>query len=173
MTIATAEAIEPSAPTHRLRVALIVISAIATLGAAKDVPGAFYDYGHTDPLLVFAQRVTTAKLVVSPFIAGVALLFALLGRVRGAVVALAALMLAAWVSELPSIPTHGLELSATGPGLFIAFERLAVPVLGVAAIVFALRNTRLVLATVFVTLPMLVFALGVAIFAIGVALYGF
>ena len=82
MTIATAEAIEPSAPTHRLRVALIVISAIATLGAAKDVPGAFYDYGHTDPLLVFAQRVTTAKLVVSPFIAGVALLFAALIKDR-------------------------------------------------------------------------------------------
>lgn len=33
MTITPAEAIEPSAPTHRLRIALIVIGAIATLGA--------------------------------------------------------------------------------------------------------------------------------------------
>ena len=173
MTIATAEISAPLALQARLRVALIVIGAIATLGALTNLSGAFHDYGHTDPLLVFAQRVTTVKLVLAPFIAGAALVFATFGRVRSAIAALAALMLTAWLSELASIPIHGLELSATGPGLFIAFERLAVPVLALAAIVFAVRNTRLVLATVFVTLPMLMAALGVVIFAIGVAIYGF
>jgi hypothetical protein len=172
MTIATAEAgVSPA--SNQLRIALIVIGALATLGALTNVSGAFYDYGHTDPLLVFAQRVTTLKLLLAPFIAGTALVLAAFVRVRSAIVALAALMLTAWLSELPSIPIHGLELSATGPGLFIAFERLVAPVLGVAALAFAVRNTHLVLATVFVTLPMLMAALGVAIFAIGVAIYGF
>jgi hypothetical protein len=173
MTIATAEIGAPLAPRARLRIALIVIGALATLGAITNLSGAFHDYGHTDPLLVFAQRVTTAKLVLAPFIAGLALVLAAFGRVRGAIVALATLMLTVWLSELPSIAIHGLETSLSGPGLFIAFDRFLAPLLAVAAIVFAVRNTHLVLATVFVTLPMLMAALGVAIFAVGIAIYGF
>ena len=99
-----------------------------------------------------------------------ALLLAAIGRVRPAIMALAALILLRWVDDLPTIPVHGLEFSLTGPGMVIIFERLAAPVLAVAAIMFALRNTRLVLATLFVTLTMLVSALGIAMY---VMVHGF
>ena len=157
-------------PGNGLRVALVVIAAIATAGAMMDFPIAFHDFGHKQPLLVFAQRVTAAKLMLAPLIAGAALALTAIGRVRLAIAALAALMLTAWLSELPTIPLHGLELSLTGPGLFIAVERLVVPLLAVAAIFFAMRNTHLWLANVFVTVPLVMTALGVTLFAIGVAI---
>ena len=62
MTIATAEAIEPPAPPHRLRIALIVIGAIATLGAVRDLPGARFV---TLPMLVFTLGVALFAIGVA------------------------------------------------------------------------------------------------------------
>ena len=47
------------------------------------------------------------------------------------------------------------------------------PLLAIAAIVFARRNTHLGLATVIVTLPMILTATGAILFGIGVAIHGF
>ena len=55
----------------------------------------------------------------------------------------------------------------------IFIERFVFPLLAVAAIVLAIRDTHLVLATVFVTLPMILTITGVVLFAVGVAIHGF
>lgn len=173
MTMAAAGTNVQIAPPGALRVALIVIAAIASLGAVADVPIAFHDFGHTEPLLVFAQRVTSAKLMIAPLIAGTALVFAITGRLRAAIAALAALMLVTFVADLPTYPIHGFELSGGLPGLFMLIERVVLPLLGVTALVLAIRNRRLVVATVLVALPMIVTGTGVVLFAIGVAVHGF
>jgi hypothetical protein len=171
--MATADTSAQPAPPVALRIALIVIAAIATLSGISEFSGIFYDFGHTHPLLVFAQRVTSANLIAAPFIAGAALVLAALGRVRGAIVALAVRVLAAWVAELPSIPLRGLELPTNSNSAFVFAHQMVLPLLGVVAIVFAVRNTHLILATVFVTLPMVLTGLGVAAVVISVAIYGF
>ena len=173
MTMAAASTNAQPASLSALRVALIVVAAIATLGAIADFPIAFHDFGHKEPLLVFAQRVTSAKLMIAPLVAGTALTFAALDRLRYAIMTLAALMLLAWASDLPTFPIHGLELSLGTTGAMTFIERFAFPLLAVAAIVLAIRGTQLVLATVFVTLPMILTITGVVLFAIGIAIHGF
>lgn len=171
--MATADISTQPAPPAWLRIALIVIAAIATASSMSDFSGIFHDFGHTEPLLVFAQRVTSANLIIAPFAAGAALALAVLGRVRGAIVALAVRVLAAWVAELPSIPIHGLQLPTNSFTAFAFVQSMVLPLFAIAAIVFAVRNIHLVPATVIVTLPMLMTGLGVVIFAISVAIYGF
>ena len=173
MTMAATGTTAQIAPPSALRIALIAITAITALGAMADFPIAFHDFGHIEPLLVFAQRVTAAKLMIAPLIAGTALFFAATGRLRGAIATLAALMLVTFISDLPTYPIHGFELDASLPGLFVLAERVVLPLLGVAALVLAIRNTHLVLATVFVALPKIVTLTGVILFAVGVAVHGF
>ena len=173
MTMAAAGTNAQIAPPGALRVALIVIAAIATLAAIADFPIAFHDFGHTEPLLVFAQRVTSAKLTIAPLIAGAALVFAATGRVRAAIATLAALMLVNWASDLPTFPIHGLELSLGTTGAITLAERFVFPLIAGAAIVFARRNTHLGLAAAIVTLPMILTATGAILFGVGIMIHGF
>jgi hypothetical protein len=172
----TADMPLPAQPTRqsRLRIGLIALSAFVFLGALSDVPAVFSDYGHTDRLLIFAQRVTSLKLALAPLIAGAALVFAIRNKLTSAIVALATLMLVNWLAELPGIAIHGMELTGNSSYLlFIAAQRLLFPLLAVAAISLALRNERLATAAVLTAIPTAVNWLGVLIFAIGVAIYGF
>lgn len=173
MTMAATGTTAPIAPPGALRIALIAITAITALGAMADFPLAFHDFGHTEPLLVFAQRVTSVKLMVAPLIAGTGLFFAATGRLRATIATLAALMLVTFVADLPTYPIHGFELDGSLPELFVLTERVVLPLLGVAALVLAIRNTHLVVATVFVALPKIVTLTGVILFAVGVAVHGF
>src|ERR1043165_694966 len=173
MTMAAAGTNAQPAPFGALRVALIVIAAIATLGATADVPIAFHDFGHTEPLRVFAQRVTSANLMIAPLIAGTALFCAVTGRTRAAIATLAALMLVNWLSELPRLPIHGLELSLSTPGTIVLIERFVFPLLAVAAIVFAMRGRHLAAAALIVTLPMILTATGAILFGVGMMIHGF
>ena len=157
----------------RLTIALCVLAGLVTLSALSDFPSIFYERDHTEPLIIFAQTLTNAWLAIAPLIAGTALVFAFMGRVRHAIVMLAALILVRWLTELPSIAIHGWELSADYGGVIVAIQRFLYPVIAVAAIVFAVKNRRLWLATVFVSLPTAVAWAGVLIFAIGVSIYGF
>jgi hypothetical protein len=162
------------APQSRLRIGLIIFSGFILLGALSDFPAVFYDYGHTDRLVIFAQRLTSLKLALAPAIASAALLFAIRNKPTHAIVALATLMLVNWLSDLPSIAIHGMELTGSGSyTLVIAAQRLLYPLLAVAAMALALRNERLVTAAALTAIPTIVNWLGVAIFAVGVAIYGF
>lgn len=163
-----------STPNTWLRIGLIVLSGFIFLGALSDLPAIFFDYGHKDPILIFAQRVTSLKLALAPIIAGAALYFAFTHRPTNAIVGLATLMLVNWLADLPSIAIHGMELKGNSSYLLvIAAQRFLYPLLAIAAMALALRNERLVTATVLTAIPTIVNWLGVLIFAIGVAIYGF
>ena len=173
MTNAAADTFEPPVPSHRLLIALIIVGAIATLTDLWLVPVALYGTSQTDPLLLLVERLVNAKLLIAPLIAGAALLFALTGRVRAAIVTLGVLVLAGLVAELRPLVTDGPALSMYGPGALITFDRLAVPLLAIAAIVLALRGKYLWLAAALVLIPGVVFTLEMSLFAIAVMIYGF
>lgn len=164
---------QPAAQTG-LRIGLIVLSGLIFVGALSDAPAGFNDYGHTDRLLIFAQRLTSLKLVLAPIIAGAALIFAIRGKPTHAIVALATLMLINWLNELPSIAIHGMELRGNSSYLLvIAAQRILYPLLAIAAISLALRNERLATAAALTAIPLAVNWLGVLIFTISVIRYGF
>lgn len=171
----TADTTALPAPTRQplLRIALAVLAAIETLSAMTDLSALFFDYGHTDPLLVFAQAVTKAKIAVAPLFAIAAFVFAVSGRVRAAIAVLAALILLAWLSDLPSIAIHGLELSGGIAGMHALALRVIYPLVAIAAIVLARRNAHLGVAAVLVSLPTVIAWVGVIAFGIAVMIYGF
>ena len=171
MAEATHNIVAPAPPW--LRIWLVVIAAIETAGALSDLPAVFYEYDHTTPLLIFAQALASAKLVLAVVIAGAALAFAIVGRVRHAIIALAVLLLIAWLSDLPSVFIHGLELSGDIMGLQLFVLRFIYPVVAVATLVLAIRNVHLVLAGVLVSVPTVIAVAGIIAFAISVSIYGF
>jgi hypothetical protein len=168
MTMALTADQVPPAPRRALRILLIVLAAILTFGALKDLPLAFHDYGHTKPLVIFAQRLTSAKILLLPPISGAALLLAISGRVRYAIMALGAVMLVEWAHDLPSLAIHGLP-----SGLITLAQTFIYPGIAVAAIWLAMRNRLLGLAVAFVAVPTVEYWAGATAFAIAVMIYGF
>ena len=158
MSMAISETSAPPAPQRKLRIALIVLGAIMALRALADSPIISYDFGQTERTLSTRLEVTLPHVL-----AVAALFFAIRDRLRHALIALAALVLVHWTSELSSLATHGLEMSATVPGLMVFARQLIYPAIAIATIVLAVRNKRLELATAFVALPAL---------AIGAGIYG-
>src|SRR5262245_40301049 len=95
-TLANADA----APSHRLlRVFLVLFAALEFLDALSSVQNIFTEYQHETAFLRFAQGLTSIKLALSPLLAGAALIFAALGNIRYAILALAALTLIVWVID--------------------------------------------------------------------------
>ena len=87
---------------------------------------------------------------------------------------MAVVILVGWISYLPSVQLHGLEMLADGAGGLLTFAMIILPPILVLAIAgLALTGKRLTLATLLATLPTLVGILSVVAFGIGVAVYGF
>src|SRR5512144_1619748 len=96
----TAIANTDTVPPHRwLRVVLVLIAALEFLDALSGVQNIFTDYHHPAALLRFAQTLTSIKLALAPVIAGAALIYAALGNVRHAILALAASEITTWLLE--------------------------------------------------------------------------
>jgi hypothetical protein len=163
------------APSHqrRIRIALIVIAAIGSLGALWDIPGIFYDFNPTTPLGKFAQTLGRVGYVLAVPLALAALYFAFASRLRLAIAAIAIRILVTWLCDLPSIAIHGLEWSLTLGGIQVACYQIGAPLIALAALYLARRNERLGLATLLVALPTIFFWLGVLAFAISAMIYGF
>jgi hypothetical protein len=159
-------------PGTRLQVGLILLSAVQLLGGLVDLPNAFTDYGHETALLKAAQAITSVYLVLTPILAAAALAFAVLRHFARAIYALAALIFAEWLSDLPSIAIHGTEITPDFSGLVPFGAYVVMPILGVAAIVLT-RRGRLGLATLAAALPTLAHWAGVIAFTIGIMVYGF
>ena len=84
-----------------VRVVLVIVGVVETLAALADLPGIFNNYEHNTALLMFAQALTSVRIAISPLIAAAALYFAIVGRVRHSIIALAALSLLLSLTELP------------------------------------------------------------------------
>ena len=164
----------PPRPHHWLRLALFLIAAVELLDALSIVKNIFTDYHHTTALLRFAQALTSVKLALAPLAAGAALVLAVLGRVRHAILALAALLLLTWLlDDVWSIPIHGLEFSADYGGMVVFVHHAVFPALAIAGAALALKDRRLALAGLLVCLPTLFNLAGIALFTIMIMMYGF
>ena len=172
MTVAADTPQQTSTPRY-LRIALIVIASIEAMGALVDVPGIFYDFNPTTPLGKFAQLLTSVNLVLAVPITLAALYFAVAGRLRYAIAAIAIRIMVTWLSDLPSFWIHGIEWSLSYAGISVAAYQIGAPLIALAAIYLACRNERLRLATLLVALPTICTWLGVLLFAIGAMIYGF
>lgn len=101
----------PPAPRHLgLRIVLIVIAIIETLGGLSDFPALFGDMSEIPGpgiggFLIKAYIATHLPLALA------ALLFTALGRVRYAIIALGAVIAMTWLNYMPSVVLHGLEFS--------------------------------------------------------------
>ena len=171
----TAIANTDTVPPHRwLRVVLVLIAALEFLDALSGVQNIFTDYHHPTAFLRFAQTLTSIKLALAPVIAGAALIYAALGKVRHAILAVAALEITTWLLEdVWSIPIHGLELSADYGGMLAFFQHFVFPAAALAGAALAFKDRRLPLAGLLVSVPTIVNWAGVVAFTVAVMMYGF
>jgi len=155
-----------------LRIAVIILAMINTLASLIGL-GVFADlagYQNT-----FTQWLLFAGVAFFPVLAIAALIFALKGDLRRAIMALAAIVIVGFLTDsLPALFIHGLELtgSATVTLLYLA-HLVAFPLLAVVAFVLARRNEKLVLAAVLVGLPIAARILEMIMFAVVISIYGF
>jgi hypothetical protein len=161
----------PAPRHHGLRAVLIIAALLEGFDAASSVPILFGDMSEIPGsglggFLIKAHIATHLPLALAT------LVFAAIGRVRYAIIALAAVVFMTWLNYMPSVVLHGFELKGIG-----AFETpvriIAFPLMAACAIALAARNQRLRLATALASIPTFYSLVGLMIFAIGVGIYGF
>jgi len=154
-----------------LRVVLIIAALLEGFDAASSVLTLFGDMSEI-PGTGFGGFLIKAHIATHAPLALAVLVFAAIGRVRYAIIALAAIAFMTWLNYMPSVVRHGLEFRGIGafetPARIIAF-----PLMAACAIALAARNQRLQLATALASIPTFYSLLGVIIFAVGVSIYGF
>ena len=154
-----------------LRVVLIIAALLEGFDAASSVPTLFGDMSEI-PGTGFGGFLIKAHIATHAPLALAMLVFAAIGRVRYAIIALAAIAFMTWLNYMPSVVRHGLEFRGIG-----AFETpvriIAFPLMAACAIALAARNQRPGLATALASIPTFYSLLGVIIFAVGVSIYGF
>ncbi len=154
-----------------LRIVLIIAALLEGFDAASSVPTLFGDMSEI-PGPGFGVFLIKAHIAAHAPLALAVLVFAAIGRVHHAIIALAAIAFMTWLSTMPSVVRRGLEFGGIGafetPARIIAF-----PLMAACAIALAARNQRLEVATALANIPTFYSLLGVVIFAIGVSIYGF
>ena len=122
----------------------------------------------------FAQTLNDIRLALTPLIVAAAFIFAAIGDIRRAVLAMAVFTLMAWLLDgLPTIALHGMTFSFDYGGLEAVFLYVITPIAALAAGALALTNRRLGLAALLVSLSTLFRWIGLVIFIIAVVKYGF
>ena len=162
----------PAAPRWLgLRVVLIIAALLESFDALSSVSTLFGDMSEI-PGPGFGGFLIKAHIATHPVLALAVLVFAAVGRVRYAIIALAAIVFMTWLNYMPSVVIHGLDFKGVG-----AFETpvriIAFPLMAACAIALAARDQRLRLATALASIPTFYSLVGLIIFAIGISIYGF
>jgi hypothetical protein len=164
----------PAPPTSTsLRVATLVVAVVETLGALFGLTSFRF---LSEYQASFTQYLLFVGIAIFPFLAIAALIFAIKGDVRRAIMAMAAMVIVNFFTdELPSMFVHGLEfLGGWGFTQLSLFAQMVVfPILAVVSFLLAYRNERLWLALILASLSTALHIIGVIAFAIGVSIYGF
>jgi hypothetical protein len=174
--LTSTESMIAAAPARHpwLRAALVIVAGYELWDALSNVPLIFADYENDAPVLRLAQTLILVNLALAPFVTAAALLFAVIGRLRHAIVALAVLELLTWLlDDLWSIYIHGLEVAATLGGAAVFAHHFVFPAAAIAAIVLALKERRLSLAVLLVSLPTLVKWIGIVLFNLAMWFYSY
>jgi hypothetical protein len=173
MTEPTVQAADPVVAPRRLglRAVLIIAALLESFDALSSVSTLFGDMSEI-PGPGFGGLLIKAHIATHPALALAVLVFAAVGRVRYAIIALAVIVFMTWLNYMPSVVIHGLEFKGVG-----AFETpvriIAFPLMAACAIALAARDQRLRLATALASLPTFYGLVGLIIFAIGISIYGF
>lgn len=164
----------PAPPIRRPFGLLMVVLATAALEAVDGLSSVSTLFGDMSeiPGPGFGGFLIKAYLATHPVLALAALALAATGQLRGAIVALGAVIVMTWLNYMPSIVLHGFDFRGVS-GLQTPLQIVAYPLMAACAIACALRNQRLGLATLLVSAPTLANVLMVVAFAVGVAIYGF
>jgi hypothetical protein len=154
-----------------LRVVLIVAALFEAHEGSMTFSAVFGSHSHRTQGL--GDALITAHVVSHPWLAAAALVFALIGRVRDAIIAMAAIAAMNWLSELPAVLLHGPELHGAMSVLLTTSYLIVYPLLAGGALVLAARGERLGLATGMAALPTLLNIVGVIAFAVAFSIHGF
>jgi hypothetical protein len=119
------------------------------------------------------STVVKLRLTANTVLALAALVFALTGYVRHAIVALGAIVLMAWLNFMPSVVAHGYDLNTFFALPQTSIEAVAFPLIAACAIALAARNEHLGIATLLVAIPTLYKLFNGIAFLTGVLIHGF
>jgi len=119
------------------------------------------------------SAVVKLNLTLHPVLALSALVFAAIGYVRHAILALGAAVILAWLILMPSVGGHGYVFAVFFATLQTSAQIIAFPLFGAGAVVLAARGERLGLATLLVSIPILSNLFNWLAFVIGVTIYDF
>jgi hypothetical protein len=164
----------PPAPALRLmglRIVLIVVAVVEMFQGMSSAPVLFGDTSHIGSGI--GAGLVKAHLAAHPVLAVAAIMFALLGYVRHAIVALGVIVIMTWLSDMPSVVLHGLEFKSAFSAVETVAKIIAFPLMAACAIAYAAHNEHLGRATLLVSVPALFGVVMIVGFAIGVMLYGF
>ena len=161
----------PSSSSRGLRALILSVAIIESIEALTGLPVLLGDLSEI-PGPGLGGWTIIASLVMRPVFAIAALVLAIRGQMRNAVLALAAVVLVNWFNMLPSVVLHGLEFRGSG-SLYASAHFLLSPLLALAAATLAWNNQRLGLAGFLASVPTLANVLGLIAFAILIMIYGF
>lgn len=176
MTPATpviAEDAEP-APASRmlgLRTVLVILALIEAGLGLSDAPTLFGDMSHIGSGI--GAGLIKAHLAAHPVLAIAAIVFAAMGRVRHAIVALGTIIIMTWLNDMPSVVAHGLEFKSAFGAVETTARIIAFPLIAACAIAYAAHNEHLGRAAFLVAVPTLFNVVMIVGFAVGVMMYGF
>jgi hypothetical protein len=165
MTIAeTAQGAPPAAPRHiGLRIGLAALAALELRARSTS-------WRTINTPAGFVQALTGVYLALAPLVSGAALLLAAIGRVREAILALALVILLTWLLHgIWSIHGSGLPWASVDPML----QLFIFPAAAIAGAALAVKNRRLAIAGLLVSVPTICSWVPMVIFTLGVLIYGF
>jgi hypothetical protein len=150
---------------------LILVAAIEAFDGLSHVPILFGDMSEI-PGTGVGGAIIKAYVASHPLLALAALAFAMIGKLRYAIMALGALVLMNWLNDMPSVAQHGFDFDGVS-AFQTPIQIVAFPLMGACAVALAARKRRLGLAAALVSIPTLFGVLAVIAFGISVALHGF
>ncbi len=172
-TPVTADTIAP-APAPRLiglRIVLIFLAVIEAYFGFSDMPALFGDMSHIPGGL--GGGLVKAHLAAHPVLATAALVFAAMGRVSHAIIALGTVIIMTWLSDMPSIVARGFEIRSTFSFVETTARIIGFPLIAACAIAYAAHNEHLGRATSLVAIPTLFNIVLLVGFIVSVVKYGF
>src|ERR1041385_5920356 len=124
-----------------LRLLLIIIAIIETSDGLSNFPTLFGDMSEI-PGPGIGGFLIKAHIAAHLPLALAALVFAAIGRLRYAIIALGAAVAMTWLNYMPSVVLHGLEFNSGFAALQTTAQIIAFPLMAACAIALAARGER-------------------------------